>query len=219
MYQHKIVNNASAVLPIGKIVCIGRNYAAHAQELNNPIPSTPILFMKPSTAMVSFEQPFSIPTHQGSVHHEVEIAILIGETLTNTSVKKAKESIYGIGLALDLTLRDVQNKLKENGHPWEIAKSFDGSCPITPFVKISEIKNLTNIPLTLHNNGKLKQQGNSADMLTPIIDLLVHISQTFTLHPGDVVLTGTPAGVGPLHSGDQLVVSIPDVCEFKGTVK
>jgi 2-keto-4-pentenoate hydratase/2-oxohepta-3-ene-1,7-dioic acid hydratase in catechol pathway len=113
----------------------------------------------------------------------------------------------------------VQSKLKENGHPWEIAKAFDGSCPISDFVKPSAITDLTNISLSLHNNGELKQQGNSSDMLTPIVELLVHISQIFTLQPGDVVLTGTPAGVGPLHSGDQLVMSITDVCEFNGAVK
>jgi 2-keto-4-pentenoate hydratase/2-oxohepta-3-ene-1,7-dioic acid hydratase in catechol pathway len=219
MYQHKITNTESITLPVGKVVCIGRNYAAHAKELNNPIPSTPILFMKPSTSMVSFDQPFSIPANQGEVHHEVEIAVLIGEPLTQATPIQAKQSIAGIGLALDLTLRDVQSKLKENGHPWEIAKAFDGSCPISDFVKPSAITDLTNISLSLHNNGELKQQGNSSDMLTPIVELLVHISQIFTLQPGDVVLTGTPAGVGPLHSGDQLVMSITDVCEFNGAVK
>lgn len=187
-----------AQLPLsvpGKIVCIGRNYAEHAKELNNPIPTSPLLFIKTANAVVPFEQPIRIPTAFGSCHHELEIALLMGE-----------EGVVGVGLALDLTLRDLQDQLKAQGHPWEKAKAFDGACPLSNFVVLDDAlkDQLGNLQLKLVRNGNLQQQGNSAQMLTPVPALLEEITKYFTLLPGDVVLTGTPAGVGPLVSGDQL---------------
>jgi 2-keto-4-pentenoate hydratase/2-oxohepta-3-ene-1,7-dioic acid hydratase in catechol pathway len=191
---------------LGKIVCVGRNYAAHAKELNNPIPSSPILFIKPASSAVPFATDFSIPKDQGSVHHELEIAILIGSTLSHADTEQVAASIAGIGLGLDLTLRDVQDQLKEKGHPWERAKSFDGACPLTEFVSVSLVSpdDWQSIALRLKKNGQLQQQGSSADMLFPILPLIAHMSEHFSLQPGDVILTGTPAGVGPLAEGDSL---------------
>lgn len=196
---------------LGKIVCVGRNYAAHAKELNNPIPSEPILFIKPASSAVTATPEFSIPQDQGSVHHELEIAILIGQALKNANEEQVAESIAGIGLGLDLTLRDVQTKLKEKGHPWELAKSFDGACPLTEFVSVDlsskddwQSMGLT-LGLKLEKNGQLQQQGSSADMLFSILPLIAHMSKHFSLQPGDVILTGTPAGVGPLAVGDSLL--------------
>ncbi len=195
---------------LGKIVCVGRNYAAHAKELNNPIPTTPILFIKPASSAVPFASDFSIPNNQGSVHHELEIAILIGKDLTNASEEEVAENIAGIGLGLDLTLRDVQDKLKEKGHPWERAKSFDGACPLTEFVSVSlpSKDDWQSIGLKLEKNSQLQQQGSSAEMLFPILPLIAHMSQNFSLQSGDVILTGTPAGVGPLMVGDSLSVTL-----------
>jgi 2-keto-4-pentenoate hydratase/2-oxohepta-3-ene-1,7-dioic acid hydratase in catechol pathway len=192
---------------LGKIVCVGRNYAAHAKELNNPIPSEPILFIKPASSAVTANPAFSIPQGQGSVHHELEIAILIGQSLKNASEDQVAEGIAGIGLGLDLTLRDVQAKLKEKGHPWELAKSFDGACPLTEFVSVNlpSKDDWQSIGLKLKKNGQLQQQGSSADMLFSILPLIAHMSKHFSLHPGDVILTGTPAGVGPLEVGDSLL--------------
>jgi len=191
---------------LGKIVCVGRNYAAHAKELNNPIPSEPILFIKPASSAVDLGPSFSIPENQGSVHHELEIAILIGQPLVNADETEVVGAIAGIGLGLDLTLRDVQAKLKEKGHPWERAKSFDGACPLTGFVSVVQFSNddWQSIGLTLEKNGQLQQQGSSADMLFAILPLIAHMSENFSLQPGDVILTGTPAGVGPLEIGDNL---------------
>lgn len=195
---------------LGKIVCVGRNYAAHAKELNNPIPSEPILFIKPASSAVDLSPGFSIPEDQGSVHHELEIAILIGQPLMNANNEQVAESIAGIGLGLDLTLRDVQAKLKEKGHPWERAKSFDGACPLTGFVSLPQFSNddwqsiSLDFGLKLEKNGQLQQQGSSADMLFAILPLIAHMSEHFSLQPGDVILTGTPAGVGPLEQGDNL---------------
>jgi 2-keto-4-pentenoate hydratase/2-oxohepta-3-ene-1,7-dioic acid hydratase in catechol pathway len=195
---------------LGKIVCVGRNYAAHAKELNNPIPSEPILFIKPASSAVPFAPVFTICEDQGSVHYELEIAILIGKTLTNATPAQVAAGIAGVGLALDLTLRDLQATLKEKGHPWERAKSFDGACPMTDFVSIDSNKpaDWQALELILEKNGQIQQQGRSADMLFSILPLIAHMSENFSLQPGDVVLTGTPAGVGPLTIGDDLIGSL-----------
>lgn len=202
-YQHQL-NGERLSLPLGKIVCVGRNYAEHAKELNNPVPTSPILFIKPASAAVSFDGEIRIPKQQGECHHELEMAVLIGKPLTNADSATAKEAVLGYGLGLDLTLRDVQSRLKEKGHPWEIAKSFDGACPLSSFVSVDQIANPNGAELTLTINGNIRQQGNTADMITGVFDLIAHMSQHFTFQPGDVVLTGTPAGVSALHEGDVL---------------
>lgn len=190
--------------PLGKIVCVGRNYAAHAAELNNPIPTEPILFMKPASAACDFSQPLRIPHDRGSVHHETELAVLIGAPLHSASADQARAAIAGIGLALDLTLRDVQNKLKKEGQPWERAKAFDGAYPVSSFISPDDI-DLQKISVQLYRNDKLQQDGKTSQMLFSVIDLLVEISKAFSLQAGDIVSTGTPAGVGPLQSGDKLI--------------
>lgn len=191
---------------ITKVVCVGRNYAEHAKELNNPVPSEPILFIKPESSVVDLTKPFAIP--ESDCHYETEVAVLIGQELSHASLEDVGGSISGLGLALDLTRRELQSKLKEKSHPWEIAKSFDGACPLSTFVPIKEFDDLANIEFTLEINGQQKQCGNSADMLNPIVPLIAHMSTFFTLRPGDVVLTGTPKGVGELCKGDQLKLSL-----------
>lgn len=205
-----ILNQQLYPATLGKIVCVGRNYAEHAKELNNPIPSSPLLFIKPASSAVPLSPSFSIPHGQGSVHHELEIAILIGQPLKNASEEQVAASIAGVGLGLDLTLRDVQAKLKEKGHPWERAKSFDGACPLTSFVSLAPTSkhDWQSIGLTLEKNEKVQQQGNSGEMLFSILPLIAHMSEHFSLQAGDVILTGTPAGVGPLEVGDSLVCTL-----------
>ncbi|EAT11295.1 fumarylacetoacetate hydrolase family protein [Bermanella marisrubri] len=195
---------------MGKVVCVGRNYAEHAKELGNEIPAEPILFMKPATSLVALEPSFTIPTHQGSVHHELEIALLIGETAKNIEAKSAWRMVSHVGLALDLTLRDVQTKLKEKSHPWEIAKAFDGACPISKWLPLSDIVNRNDMEISLYKNGQLQQNGRSTQMLNDIPRLLSYMSEYFSLQPGDVILTGTPAGVGPLHVEDELTLMLDD---------
>ena len=204
VYKHYWNSGSEILLPLGKIVCVGRNYAEHAKELNNPIPKQPLLFIKPATAAVNVSPAFSIPQHLGECHHELEMAVLIGNTLTNADEDSALHAIAGLGLGLDLTLRDVQSKLKEKGQPWERAKAFDGSCPLSDFIPFDKHTDLQNINLRLVRNGQVQQQGNSRDMLFAVLPLLCEISNSFTLLPGDVVMTGTPAGVGPLQVGDRL---------------
>jgi 2-keto-4-pentenoate hydratase/2-oxohepta-3-ene-1,7-dioic acid hydratase in catechol pathway len=218
-YKHQFVDQHECGLPTGKVVCVGRNYAAHAKELNNPVPTAPILFIKPSTALTELENGITLPRGQGECHYETEIAVLIGQRLKSASKQEVKNAITGIGIGLDLTLRDIQSRLKEKGHPWEQAKAFDGSCPLSMFVPFSDDINLQSLDLFLDIDGQRKQTGQSADMLTPILPLIAEMSRHFTLLPGDVVLTGTPAGVGPLESGMKLHLGIEGICEFEAEVK
>ncbi|HBM48961.1 MULTISPECIES: fumarylacetoacetate hydrolase family protein [unclassified Marinobacter] len=216
-YQHHWKDGTPVHLPLGKIVCIGRNYAEHARELNNPVPDEPLLFIKPSTAAVHITRPLDFPRNQGAVHFETELAVLIGRPLTHASESEAEAAILGYGLALDLTLRDIQSKLKEKGQPWERAKAFDGACPLSPFVPADKLPK-DNIHFTLDINGQRQQTGDTRDMLNPIVPLIAHMSSQFTLRPGDVVLTGTPKGVGPLESGQTLSLELEDLLFVETTV-
>ncbi|RJP79139.1 MAG: fumarylacetoacetate hydrolase family protein [Desulfobacteraceae bacterium] len=207
-YRHQWKNGQSIGLPAGKVVCVGRNYADHAAELNNPIPSEPILFIKPGTSIVSLHEPIAIPLSKGAVHYEAEISVLIGKILKNAGRTQVVEGMIGIGAALDLTLRDLQAGLKEQGHPWEKAKAFDGSCPLSCFEPIQSFSTLNHIDIELAISGVIKQKGSSDQMLFDIPSLIEYISTCFTLMPGDVVLTGTPKGVGPLTPGDPVQIRL-----------
>ena len=202
MYKHNLVE------PVGKIVCVGRNYLEHIKELNNPVPKAPIIFMKPSTSFVPLSEPISLPTHAKECHHEIEIAVLIGETIYAGETVDIASKIAGYGLALDLTLRDIQQQLKQDGHPWEMAKAFDKSCPISPFIPRDEFSDLEDISFSLTINGKIRQQGNSKMMMYGIVELINYICKYFTLLEGDVVLTGTPSGVAALTSQDKLQLEL-----------
>lgn len=209
-YQHCFADGTPVDLPVGKVVCVGRNYAEHAKELNNPIPTEPLLFIKPSTAIAPLAEPIVLSSSRGPVHYETEIALLIGNRLSGeVSEAEACQAIAGVGLALDLTLRELQDQLKAKGHPWERAKAFDGACPLSLFVPVADVPVLSELSLELQINGTLRQQGSAKQMITPVPRLLQQIAEVFTLLPGDVVITGTPAGVGVLHAGDQLQAAIP----------
>lgn len=150
-YQHQYLDGTRIHFPLGKVVCIGRNYAEHAKELNNPVPTEPLLFIKPGSCVVPLEGGFKIPTERGSVHYEAEIAVLLGKSLsTQPDEEEVLDAISGFAPALDLTLRDVQSKLKEKGLPWELAKSFDGACVLAPFVPASTFEDLTDIGIREH---------------------------------------------------------------------
>lgn len=207
-YQHRYLDGSPLDLPAGKVVCIGRNYLEHIRELNNAVPETPILFIKPSTALVALDEPIRLPSGRGACHHEVELAVLVGRELRNADTESARQAVAGYGVALDLTLRDLQNELKKKGHPWETAKAFDGSCPLSPFLKPGALPDPQTTDLALRVNGECRQRGNTRQMMVGIFELIAHISTHFTLRPGDAVLTGTPAGVGPLRAGDELVLSL-----------
>ncbi|PIE82951.1 MAG: isomerase/hydrolase [Candidatus Contendobacter odensis] len=210
MYRHRYLDADPLNLPVGKIVCIGRNYLEHARELNSTVPDMPILFMKPSTALVGLDEAIKLPVGRGSCHHEVELAVLVGQRLCHASVESARQAAIGYGIALDLTLRDLQSELKNKGYPWETAKAFDGACPLSPFLEPEKLPTPQATDLTLQLNGELRQYGNTEQMMMGIFELMAYISTQFTLLAGDVVLTGTPAGVGALASGDQLTLGLGD---------
>lgn len=211
MYQHHNWQGALLDFPVSKVVCVGSNYAKHIKEMGSATPDEPVLFIKPESALCDIRQPLVLPQEFGSVHHEVELAILIGSTLRQATEEHVIKAIAGYGVALDLTLRDLQSKLKKAGQPWEKAKGFDNSCPISGFIPVNEFSgDPQNSPIVLKINGEVRQQGSTSDMIHKIVPLIAYMSRFFTLRAGDVILTGTPEGVGPLTSGDELEVSFAD---------
>jgi 2-keto-4-pentenoate hydratase/2-oxohepta-3-ene-1,7-dioic acid hydratase in catechol pathway len=186
-----------------KIFCIGRNYADHAKEMNSAPPSQPLVFMKPSTALLPYGQSFYLPDFSDNVHYELEVVVKIKEQGKRISKSKVWHHIGDISLGIDFTARDLQAKCKAAGHPWEIAKSFDYSAAIGKWVSISE-EHFRDIQFELKKNGERVQLGLTKDMIFGIEELVEYISERFTLQKGDLIYTGTPAGVGQLHAGDVL---------------
>jgi len=197
--------------PIGKIVCLARNYAEHAKELGNETPVAPVLFMKPASSVIGDGEAVRIPVYSQECHYEVELAVLIGKQARNVTADRALDYVAGYGVGIDMTLRDVQNSLKAKGLPWEIAKGFDTACPLTDFVPASAVADPHALNLKLAVNGEGRQDGTSSDMINRIPQIIAHISGIFTLDPGDVILTGTPAGVGQVRAGDVMTAEIGTV--------
>lgn len=192
-----------------KIICIGRNYAAHINELGNDRPSAPVVFLKPDTALLKLNEPFFIPDFSQDIHHEVEIVLRVGKEGKNILPKFAHRYIDGIGLGIDFTARDLQADLKAKGLPWEIAKAFNGSAPISGIKPLADFSILENLEFYLDVNGKRRQTGNTGLMLFGFEEIIAHASKYFTLKQGDLIYTGTPEGVAAVKSGDRLQGYIP----------
>ena len=193
-----------------KILCIGRNYADHISELNNERPSEPVIFLKPDTAILKDNEPFYHPDFSNDIHHEIEIVLKINKVGKNIEAKFAHKYYDEIGLGVDFTARDLQTKLKEKGLPWEKAKAFNGSAPISGFIPKTEFENLANVNFHLDVNGKTVQQGNTEMMLWNFDEIIAEISKYFTLKTGDLIFTGTPSGVGKVVVGDTLTAFIEE---------
>jgi 2-keto-4-pentenoate hydratase/2-oxohepta-3-ene-1,7-dioic acid hydratase in catechol pathway len=196
---------------IGKIVCLARNYAEHARELGNETPAAPVLFMKPASSVIGDGDTVRIPAYSQECHYELELALLIGKQCRAVSTDKAMEYVAGYAVGIDMTLRDVQNQLKSKGLPWDIAKGFDTSCPLSDFVPAGAVADPHALHLKLAVNGVTRQDGCSSDMINRIPQIVAYISGIFTLEPGDVILTGTPAGVGQVREGDVMTAEIVSV--------
>jgi 2-keto-4-pentenoate hydratase/2-oxohepta-3-ene-1,7-dioic acid hydratase in catechol pathway len=188
-----------------KIICIGRNYAAHIEELKNEKPGQPVVFLKPETALIKGEAPFYYPDFSSNIHHEIELVLKISKEGKYIQPQFAHRYFEEIGLGIDFTARDLQDQCKAKGLPWEIAKAFNGSAPIGNFKPVSEFSDLKNIDFHLEINGEVKQKGNTSLMLFDFATIISYVSQFFTLKKGDLIYTGTPAGVGPVQTGDQLI--------------
>tara|TARA_B110000467_G_C18167388_1_gene393204 strand:+ start:43 stop:654 length:612 start_codon:yes stop_codon:yes gene_type:complete len=193
-----------------KIICIGRNYADHAKELNNPLPKEPLYFLKPDSAILPKNSPFFIPEFTKEVHYELEIVLKINRIGKHIEPRFAHKYFEEIGLGIDFTARDIQQQCKEKGHPWEKAKGFDGSAPLGKFVNKSEFSNLADISFSLTQNGATKQKGNTSDMIFSFNEIISYVSKFMTLKIGDLIYTGTPAGVGPVSKNDLLEGFIGD---------
>ena len=187
-----------------KIFCIGRNYTDHALELNNPVPSEPLIFMKPPTALLLNNRPFYYPSFTQNLHYEGELVLKICKNGRSVQPEFAHRYYDEMAFGIDFTARDLQDKLKQKGHPWEIAKGFDRSAPLSKFVPLDAAQHPQGIHFQLYKNGELVQDGHTRDLIFSFDALIIHISQYFTLHKGDYIFTGTPAGVGPVQAGDVL---------------
>ena len=187
-----------------KIIAIGRNYAEHAKELNNPVPTVPVIFMKPDTALLKENKPFYHPDFSEDIHHEIEIVLKVSKEGKNINEKFAANYYDEIALGVDFTARDIQQKHKEKGLPWELAKAFDGSAPVSNFVPKSKFADLYNLNFKLDINGQTRQDGNTRDLLFSFERIIAFVSRYITLKKGDLIFTGTPEGVGRVIIGDHL---------------
>ena len=201
-----------------KIFCIGRNYLEHAKELNNAVPTKPLIFMKPPTALLLENKPFYYPEFTKNLHHEIEVVLKISKNGKAIQPEFAHRYYDKIGLGIDFTARDVQDELKAKGQPWEIAKGFDNSAVLSDFVDLKDFDK-TNISFQLHKNGEIVQKGTTKDLIFSFDTVVSYISQFFTLQQGDLIYTGTPEGVGAVKIGDKLEGFLEGkpmfICEIK----
>ena len=202
-----------------KIICIGRNYIDHIKELSNQKPLNPVVFLKPDSSIIAKNQNFIIPSFSNEIHHEVELVIKINKVGKHIDKSFSHKYYDEIGLGIDFTARDIQNNLKQKGHPWEKSKAFDNSCMVGKFLKKEKLEDISKIEFSLKKNNEIVQSGCSNDMLWKIDELISYVSQYFTLKIGDLIFTGTPAGVGKVNAGDILEGYIFDEKVLKVSVK
>ncbi|MCO6474530.1 MAG: fumarylacetoacetate hydrolase family protein [Melioribacteraceae bacterium] len=210
---------AQEEIEIGKIICVGRNYAKHAEELGNIVPENPLLFLKPSSVFIPSGEEITYPSYSNEMHHEVELVVLIGEEIKNADPKEAEDAILGYAVGLDMTLRDVQTKLKSKGHPWTLAKVFDGAGVVGEFISKNEYNYTGEENIKLWINDELKQSSQLKNMLTSPVNLIVYISTIMKLERGDLIFTGTPEGVGVVNKGDIITAEIEKCKKIETIVK
>jgi len=212
------IRNSKKEFVVGKIVCVGRNYAEHAKELGNEVPEKPVIFLKAASALIHSGEKIIHPAFSKDMHHEVELVLLIGKAVKNANKSEAENAIIGYGVGLDMTLRDIQNDLRKTGNPWTISKCFDTSAVVSDFVLESDYKLTLDEEISLSVNGQIRQKEKLSKMLFHPAEIVEYISSLMTLEEGDLVFTGTPAGVGKVEMGDRLVGKIEGIVELKTTV-
>jgi acylpyruvate hydrolase len=208
------IKNSKEEYTIGKIVCVGRNYSEHAKELGNEVPDKPVLFLKPASAVIYSDGEIIHPDYGNELHHEVELVLLIGETVSKANKTQAEKAIIGYGVGLDMTLRDVQDVLKKKGHPWTLAKCFDTSAVISDFVLKKDYQLKLDEKLELKVNGQIKQSDRLKSMILNPSEIVEYISSVMTLEKGDLIFTGTPAGVSKVNRGDKLEAKLGEIAEL-----
>ncbi len=212
------IKNSKEEITIGKIVCVGRNYAEHAIELGNEIPEKPVVFLKPASTVIYSGDTIKYPSFSNEMHHEVELVLLIGENVKDASESEAKKSIIGYGVGLDMTLRDVQSKLKSYGHPWTIAKCFDTSAVLSYFVMKDDYHLALEEEIYLSVNDEVRQKDKLNKMIFKPTELVQYLSSLMTLEKGDLIFTGTPKGVGKVKKRDVLTAGIGGMAELTVSV-
>ncbi|PJA99971.1 MAG: FAA hydrolase family protein [Ignavibacteriales bacterium CG_4_9_14_3_um_filter_30_11] len=213
------IKKSNQKVPVGKIVCVGRNYTEHAKELGNVVPEKPIVFLKPNSSLIFSGDKIVYPSFSNDMHHEVELVLLINETIKDGNLSEAENAIAGYGVGLDMTLRDVQNKLKEQGHPWTIAKGFDTSAVVSDFISKKDYALTLEEQISLSVNGDIKQNEILNKMIFPPAEIVEYLSSLMTLEKGDIIFTGTPKGVGKVKKGDNIFAEISDVAELNCKVE
>jgi len=203
----------------GKLVCIGRNYAKHAAEMKSDVPENPVIFLKPSTALVGQGGKVILPPMSREVHHEIELVVAIGRGGKQIPINDALNHVDGYALGLDMTARDLQEQAKLKGLPWSISKGFDTFAPLGPLAKAHDVGDPQQLEFELRVNGEVRQKARTADMIFSVAFLISYCSSMFTLLPGDLIFTGTPDGVGPVVTGDLLEASSPKLPELRVKVK
>lgn len=213
------IKNSNKEFPIGKIICVGRNYVEHIQELGNEIPEKPVIFLKPASAVIYSGDTIKYPDFSNDMHHEVELVLLIGSTIKNADLQTAENSIIAFGVGLDMTLRDVQNELKKKGHPWTIAKCFDTSAVLSDFLLISDYNLSLNEEIYLKVNDEIKQKDSLTKMMFKPAELVQYISSLMTIEAGDLIFTGTPKGVGKVNKGDKIEAGLVNIISLECNVE
>ena len=213
--KHITIKNSNEKIPVGKIVCVGRNYSEHAKELGNEVPTKPLVFLKPNSSLIFSGDRILYPTFSNEMHHEVELVLLIGKEIKNANISEAEDAIKAYGVGLDMTLRDLQTKLKEKGHPWTIAKGFDTSAVISDFISKKDYSLTFEERIILSVNGVKRQDEQLDKMIFNPAEIVEYISSLMTLNRGDLIYTGTPAGVGKVNKGDKIFAQISNVAELR----
>ena len=213
------IANSDARFPVRRIFCIGRNYADHAKEMGAVVDrGNPVFFCKPADAVVADGTAIPYPRATSELHHEVEMVVALGAGGTNIQADDALSHVFGYGVGLDLTRRDLQAAAKAKGLPWDVAKGFDDSAPVSAIHVVSETGHPQHAALTLEINGQIRQQTDIAQMLWQVPEIIAALSQLFELKPGDLIFTGTPAGVGPLVRGDHFLARLQGIAELRGSI-
>lgn len=217
--KNLILRNSSEKITLENIICVGRNYAAHAEELGNEIPNFPLIFLKPTSSFIQSGKNIIIPEYSNEMHHEIELVLLIGSKIRNADLIEAENAIFGYSVGLDMTLRDIQTKLKEKGHPWTLAKGFDTSAVVSDFVLKSDYQLSNSEEISLKVNASLRQSSSLSLMLFKPAEIVKYISSIMTLNKGDIIFTGTPKGVSKVEKGDKLFGEIENIGKIFTKIK